>query len=213
MPKFNEDFEYNEYGNPTGRDPWRADDEWLNAADKENDRQIRAAYPPSGLTPTFPVNPDTQAEVEMRVLRYVAEDTYYALEYYQDSDRRKKKADLLKKLYGGPLNMKDYEALEAQAKRLLKYAEEARAELARWGDDDFPDGAVITFTKRFPGGTVDYNYAAIKTIHHNVGEDVELWYTTGPKAPKGYTWEELTKWMGNGVEEVFYVTALEKFVG
>ena len=115
--------------------------------------------------------------------------------------------------------MKDYEALERQAARLLKYAEEARIEAERWGEDDFPDGAVITFTKRFPGGTIDYAYAAIKTVHHNrnlttgAGEDLHLWYTTGPKSPKGYTWEELTTWMGEGVKEVFYVTALEKFVG
>jgi hypothetical protein len=118
----------------------------------------------------------------------------------------------------GAKDMRDYEALERQAARLLEHAEKARAERERFGEDDYPDQAVITFDKTFPGGTRVYHYAAMKTIHledqyGNNQEPYGLWYTTGPKSPKGYTWDELVNWMGPGVQEIYYVTGLEKVVG
>ena len=108
--------------------------------------------------------------------------------------------------------------LEAQAQRLLDEAQKMRDERERFGEDDFPDGAVITFGKVFPGGTREYQYAAMKTIHleDKYGDNqlpLGLWYTTGPKSPKGYTWDELVNWMGKGVKEIYYVTEMKKVVG
>jgi hypothetical protein len=48
---------------------------------------------------------------------------------------------------------------------------------------------VVTFKKRFYQGGKWYGYAATYT------PDTDKWYTTGPKSPKGFTWEELVKWM------------------
>jgi len=136
-------------------------------------------------------------------------------EYY-----RQEKAKKLAAIYGeGVLEMYKTEveradALERQAARLLEHAAHMREQAERFGPDDYPNGAVIVFDKVFtPGGRV-YNYAAIKTIHANTSDytgrvgHFELWYTTGPKSPKGYTWDELIKWMGDGVEEIFYVTEM-----
>lgn len=57
-----------------------------------------------------------------------------------------------------------------------------------YGPDDYPDGTIIKFRKRF-GNSTWYRYAAIKAKG--------LWYTTGPRSPKGYTWDELTAWLGD----------------
>jgi hypothetical protein len=94
------------------------------------------------------------------------------------------------------------ERLEARTKRLreradkfLEYAADERAKRQnKFGNDIHPDNTVIRFRKRFPNGTVNYRYAAIKADG--------LWFTTGPKAPKGFTWEQLTTWMGDGVERI-----------
>lgn len=52
-----------------------------------------------------------------------------------------------------------------------------------------PDGAlVIWFEKKFPTGGKWYTYAAVKASDG-------LWYSTGPRAPKGYAWEQLVEWM------------------
>jgi hypothetical protein len=107
--------------------------------------------------------------------------------------------------------------LEAQAQRLLDQAQKMRDERERFGEDDYPDQAVITFDKVFPTGTKVYHYAAMKKViteeESEFGEATELWYTTGPKAPKGYTWDELVNWMGKGVKEIYYVTEMKKVVG
>jgi len=114
----------------------------------------------------------------------------------------------------------------AQARLLLKEAtlalERAEALLARHGED-LPDGSVIRFQKVFPqrrmdvfppvqvthaGAALDdfdiamenaasvtagavFNYAAIRVNG--------IWYTTGPKSPKGYPWEELLSWLDDPV--------------
>lgn len=48
-------------------------------------------------------------------------------------------------------------------------------------------GTVIRFTMDF-NGSREYDYAAIRA-----GDG--LWYTTGPRSPKGYTWDQLLDWM------------------
>lgn len=68
------------------------------------------------------------------------------------------------------------------------------AQLDWYGPDDYPDGTIIKFRKRFgmpdaPRPNPWYRYAAIKAKG--------LWYTTGPRSPKGYTWDELTAWLGD----------------
>lgn len=80
--------------------------------------------------------------------------------------------------------------LQAQIDEAANIAARARLELERIKarpaepDDDNP---VIQFQYQFrPGGTV-YQYAAVKAGG--------LWYTTGPKAPKGFTWEQLCDWL------------------
>lgn len=104
------------------------------------------------------------------------------------------------------------EALERRAEEMLRRASAIREKYARFGEDDFPDGAVIIFDKRFneyQGRPIPwskpYHYAAIKAAG--------LWSTTGPKSPKSYTWTELVRWMGDGVEEIYYASQMEKFVG
>lgn len=50
------------------------------------------------------------------------------------------------------------------------------------------EGSVIRFNMQFGGHGTVYDYAA---IHCGDGK----WYTTGPRSPKGYTWDELLDWM------------------
>jgi hypothetical protein len=94
----------------------------------------------------------------------------------------------------------------------LEQLEQELVELSRFPDDNFPEGAVIKFDKVFSSWEEAraypsyeqfrtlydahraYNYAAIKVNG--------LWYTTGPKSPKGYNWDDLTEWMGNGVRKI-----------
>jgi hypothetical protein len=105
------------------------------------------------------------------------------------------------------------DSLERQAARLMERAAEVRARYERFGVDDFEPGAVIVFNKRFNeyGGrsipwSKPYFYAATKDPNG-------LWSTTGPRSPKGYTWDELIRWMGEGVTNISYVSELTEFVG
>lgn len=67
---------------------------------------------------------------------------------------------------------------------------------------------VIQFQISFPAAngyahTKAYEYAAIKCQANG------LWYTTGPSAPKAYTWEQLAEWMmfeGNIVSRIWLAT-------
>lgn len=63
-------------------------------------------------------------------------------------------------------------------------------ELARLEDrpEEPPPGSVIRFNMQFNGYGTVYDYAA---LHAGDGK----WYTTGPRSPKGYTWDELLDWM------------------
>ena len=111
------------------------------------------------------------------------------------------------------------------AKEIAAAIKEGEKLVARYGEDR-ADGTVIAFTKQFvirgaaipvrlelpyepedivgddinPAdvlnamrqqlGTRTYNYAAIRSGG--------LWYTTGPKSPKGFEWEELIDWLDSG---------------
>jgi hypothetical protein len=102
-------------------------------------------------------------------------------------------------------------SLERRAEKMLAEAAKIREKYERFGEDDFPEGAVIVFDKRFneyAGRSIPwskyYHYAAMK------GDG--RWNTTGPKSPKSYTWDELIRWMGDGVDEIYYVSTMERFV-
>lgn len=56
-----------------------------------------------------------------------------------------------------------------------------------------PIGSVIRFNMQFGGRGTVYEYAAI-----HAGDD--LWYTSGPRSPKGYTWDQLLDWMEDGTD-------------
>lgn len=74
-----------------------------------------------------------------------------------------------------------------QTKRVDREVEERLGFIADYGEDTYDDGTVIKFVKSFVKGGKEYSYAAIKVDG--------LWYTTGPKVPKGYTWDELILWL------------------
>lgn len=67
-------------------------------------------------------------------------------------------------------------------------------QLDRYGEDDWEDGVVIRFDYQFQGHGTVYSYAAIKSNG--------LWYSTGPRAPKAYKWDELTSWFAEAANEV-----------
>lgn len=81
--------------------------------------------------------------------------------------------------------------IDFYTKQLERY-ERLIEEAMRFGEDDYPEGTVIKFRKQFVEGGEKYRYAAIKANG--------LWYTTGPKSPKGYTWDELVAWLSQGVQ-------------
>ena len=83
----------------------------------------------------------------------------------------------------GTRNMKKSDALAKALAEAL--AEEERIEQKFGGDQE--DGAVIAFKVRFFKGGVNYDHAALRSQG--------LWYTTGPKSPKGFTWQELVSWL------------------
>lgn len=72
------------------------------------------------------------------------------------------------------------ERAQAQIDRLMAMPDEPVAK------NDEP--LVVYFQKQFTRGGTAYDYAAVKA-----GDG--LWYTTGPRAPKGYRWEALIDWI------------------
>lgn len=75
---------------------------------------------------------------------------------------------------------------------LAEAAGKALAHLDRLAEtygDEPPIGSVIRWQKVYGDGKT-YSYAAIRT---EVG-----WFTTGPRAPKGYDWDSLTSWIDAG---------------
>lgn len=79
---------------------------------------------------------------------------------------------------------------------------EARIErIHRFGPDDFSDGEVLWFKKRF-GGTAEYTYAVVKAGGS--------WYTSGPKGGgQPRTWSELVEFMSDGVDAVYWANSYE----
>lgn len=87
------------------------------------------------------------------------------------------------------------EVLRARARRLAADAEERAERLMREAErlDQMPaepqsrpgEPAIVYFRKQFHEGGRVYDYVAIRA-----GSE-DLWYTSGPKSPKGYTWEQL----------------------
>lgn len=85
------------------------------------------------------------------------------------------------------------ERLQRQIDAATRLAAKAAAELERIESfpeepsHEYDENAVVIFRKQFNPTGVIYNYAAIRCGN--------LWYTTGPRAPKGYTWDELMEWL------------------
>ena len=75
---------------------------------------------------------------------------------------------------------------DALAKALAEALAEEERTREKFGDDQ-EDGAVIAFKVRFSKRGVNYDHAALRSGG--------LWYTTGPRSPKGFTWSELTEWL------------------
>ena len=73
------------------------------------------------------------------------------------------------------------------ARQVELEVEKRLALIESYGDDNYSENSVIRFQKTFVKGGTKYTYAAIKAGG--------LWYTTGPKSPKGYTWNEFTAWL------------------
>jgi hypothetical protein len=89
-------------------------------------------------------------------------------------------------------------------------AAEERARVARIAelgqDSDYPDGTVLAWDQHWVNSATVYSYAAIKANN--------LWYTTGPRSPKAYTWDQLVYWMLTGEQPngIWMVTAFEQIV-
>lgn len=80
------------------------------------------------------------------------------------------------------------EAERAEKKRVEEWLATLPAEPGSDSQANPPLVPVIYFRHQFKGSPKSYQYAALKC------ED-GLWYTTGPKSPKGYTWHELLLWL------------------
>lgn len=87
------------------------------------------------------------------------------------------------------MTIKQSDAIERQLAVLTKALAEVRereaAVEAKYGTDQ-EDGKILSWKMRFSKGSTKYLYAAVRTNG--------LWFTTGPRSPKGFTWAELTSW-------------------
>jgi len=91
-------------------------------------------------------------------------------------------------------------ATKAYWERAIERAMSKLEVLEQFGDDEYEEGAVIRFDYQFAEGGKMYAYAAIKCAG--------LWYSTGPKAPKAYTWEQLIDFWAQAKNtiEIWYVS-------
>jgi hypothetical protein len=97
------------------------------------------------------------------------------------------------------------EEINRQIERRLEEIEHLsrrRALLESLPEDIFENGNIISFTKHFAGTSTEYSYAAIKARG--------LWYTTGPKSPKAYTWTDLIEWLGADAMSIAYCSEFEE---
>lgn len=63
--------------------------------------------------------------------------------------------------------------------------------LESYGEDEWAVGTVFKFWKQYAKDKTNYDYAVIKASDGK-------WYTTGPKSPKGYDWDEFILWLVSG---------------
>jgi len=81
-------------------------------------------------------------------------------------------------------------AVEVAARLLERKVNEKLDQIDAFGRDEWDEGTIFRFDKTFVTDGRTYKYAAIKAAG--------LWYTTGPKSPKGFTWEEFVAWLVTG---------------
>jgi hypothetical protein len=77
-------------------------------------------------------------------------------------------------------------------------------------DNEYEIGAILTFDKYFTHDGIQYGpytYAAVKTAIHGNSQyrymGSTAWFTSGPKAPGPYTWEQMLAFLSEGVHEVW----------
>lgn len=99
-----------------------------------------------------------------------------------------------------PMSSTARERRIAQAQRTIDRAQRQLDRLMAQPDEPVPNDDqpnVIWFEKRFgtSTGAHAYTYAAVKASDG-------LWYTTGPQAPKGYSWDRLYGWITEYDEDI-----------
>jgi hypothetical protein len=100
---------------------------------------------------------------------------------------------------GNGMEILDESFYRRQADELLRRAD---AVSGIPDSDVFTDGQVLTFSKRFPGTAVDYQYAAIKV------ED--QWYITGQNnAGRAFNWSALIAFVGIEALKTIKVLVME----
>lgn len=93
--------------------------------------------------------------------------------------------------------------LSNELRKLNIWIEEAQNRSDRskvFGEDSYPTGTIIKFLYRFPDQyrREAYEYAVLKCSNG-------LWYTTGPKSPKAFSWEDLVRWWLEGETTEFRI--------
>lgn len=140
-----------------------------------------AAAGNSGYRLTWLANNKTQ--IEQIILQASTYDEHL---YHLNRNTQPKESADMAKIINLPTNA-DGAALRRAAESLLLRAEELDSRPTEPATDD--DGSTVIWWKMaFVEGGREYTYAATRT------ED-GLWYTTGPRSPKGYTWNALIEWI------------------
>jgi hypothetical protein len=77
-----------------------------------------------------------------------------------------------------------------------------RDRLEYLGEDNFEEGAVIQFDKKFQNGQTEYSYVAVKAAG--------LWWLSG-RETYGMSWESLCEmYLSRGVDKVWVVKEFEE---
>jgi hypothetical protein len=112
------------------------------------------------------------------------------------------------------------EGLEQQ----LEKAAAALAQMKRFGDDTYPEGAIIAFDVTFPAREATHTYPHSRQITREA-EELRVfaycaikgpdgrWHTSGPERPGPFTWSELVQWWTRRrvpTTEVWAVTQFEQ---
>jgi hypothetical protein len=91
--------------------------------------------------------------------------------------------------------------------RTIERAQEKLDQLEIMGEDDYEDGAVLTFKKRFTPGGIAYTYVALKIAGG--------WYLSGRQhGSVGRTWDSLVEFIveNNTHPEVWVVSEWERVI-